>query len=122
MGRSSKGLVCLLVCLFLAGCSQAVKSVNRILDPNSSEQVQTVRQEGAGEPAQGVCLLDPAAMIRQEAAPSSASCSPEKGPAVEVPETSHDFGKVTADGEVVHKFSVRNVGKVVLNIKKVLPG
>jgi hypothetical protein len=40
---------------------------------------------------------------------------------VEVPVTSHDFGKLGEEGEAVHEFSVRNVGKAVLNIKKVLP-
>lgn len=43
------------------------------------------------------------------------------GPFVEVPETDFDFGKVTEDRLLIHDFKVRNVGKSVLRIKKVLP-
>ena len=44
------------------------------------------------------------------------------GPAVDVPETDFDFGKVSEDKLLIHDFRVRNVGKSVLRIKKVLPG
>ncbi|MHC1743729.1 MAG: hypothetical protein AB9873_11945 [Syntrophobacteraceae bacterium] len=43
------------------------------------------------------------------------------GPALEVPETEFDFGKVSEDKLLIHDFKVRNVGKSVLKIKKVVP-
>ena len=65
------------------------------------------------------CILDPAAYAQQAAGPAVAS---EQAPVAELPETSYDFGKITGGRELVHQFSVRNTGKSVLNIKKVLPG
>lgn len=68
----------------------------------------------------GVCMLDPVAYTAElQGQPVPAS---DKAPTVEVPESTHDFGKFKEDGELVHKFNVRNTGKSVLNIKKVLPG
>ncbi len=43
------------------------------------------------------------------------------GPAMEVQETEFDFGKVTEDRLLIHDFKVKNVGKSVLKIKKVVP-
>ena len=43
-------------------------------------------------------------------------------PAAEIPVTFHDFGKLTEDGDYVHAFKVKNTGKGVLELKKVLPG
>jgi hypothetical protein len=43
------------------------------------------------------------------------------GPAADVPETDFDFGKVSEGKLLVHDFRVRNLGKSVLRIKKVLP-
>jgi hypothetical protein len=60
--------------------------------------------------------------------PAVASTSPTgsnlvrgNGPAVEVPETDFDFGKVGEDKLLIHDFRVRNVGNSVLKIKKILP-
>jgi hypothetical protein len=43
------------------------------------------------------------------------------GPAVEVELTDFDFGKVSEDKLLIHDFKLKNVGKSVLKIKKVLP-
>lgn len=43
------------------------------------------------------------------------------GPAVEVELTDFDFGKVSDERLLHHDFRVRNTGKSVLKIKKVLP-
>lgn len=43
------------------------------------------------------------------------------GPALEVPETEFDFGKVSEDKLLIHDFKVKNVGQSVLKIKKVAP-
>ena len=66
-----------------------------------------------------VCILDPAAYAQQVADPAVPS---EQAPVAELAETTYDFGKIAEGRELVHQFSVRNTGKSVLNIKKVLPG
>ena len=43
-------------------------------------------------------------------------------PAVEVPESYFDFGKVNEGTDYVHSFVIRNKGTGVLEIKKVVPG
>ncbi len=43
------------------------------------------------------------------------------GPVLDVSETDFDFGKVSEDKLLFHDFKVRNVGKSVLRIKKVIP-
>jgi hypothetical protein len=42
--------------------------------------------------------------------------------AVEVPETTFDFGVVKEGTDYLHAFKIRNTGTVVLEIRKVLPG
>lgn len=115
MNRPAVIAACVLVCLLIAGCGQ-LKSSN-----NSGVLSKTHEQAAPAEaPAPHVCVLDPAAQ-----APSIADVpktSPATSPVAEVPETVFDFGKMTGDNEFVHKFSVRNVGRSVLNIKKVVPG
>lgn len=67
-----------------------------------------------------VCMLDPAmyaAQLSDQPAPAS-----DTPPVVEIPETTFNFGNVREDRELVHQFNIKNVGKSVLNIKKVLPG
>ena len=114
-----KVCACLLVCLFLAGCSQAAKLTSYVPYLNSPDRdLADSKSQSAGK-AQ-VCVLDAATTYVQPVAAPSATPS-DKAPAVEIPETSHDFGKLGEEGEAVHEFSVRNVGKAVLNIKKVLP-
>ncbi|MEN6441863.1 MAG: hypothetical protein ABFD97_25150 [Syntrophobacter sp.] len=71
-------------------------------------------------PAAQVCVLDPTLHVPE---PDEASkVSTDAPPAAVVPETVFDFGKLTEDLEFVHRFSVKNTGKSVLNIKKVVPG
>lgn len=72
------------------------------------------------QPQPQVCVLDPLAYTKDITADIAAAN--DKAPVAEVPETTFDFGKITDGTEVVHKFSVKNTGKTVLNIKKVLPG
>lgn len=43
-------------------------------------------------------------------------------PAIELAETSYDFGEVVDGNDYVHDFKVKNVGNAQLEIKKVLPG
>jgi hypothetical protein len=43
------------------------------------------------------------------------------GPAVEVELPEFDFGKVSGDSLLTHDFKLRNTGKSVLKVKKVLP-
>ncbi len=43
-------------------------------------------------------------------------------PAIELAETSYDFGEVVDGRDYVHDFKVKNVGNAQLEIKKVLPG
>ena len=42
-------------------------------------------------------------------------------PAVEIPETVFDFGRVGAGPEYLHAFKIRNTGTGVLEIRKVVP-
>lgn len=67
-------------------------------------------------------LEAPVARPQGQAGPTGAGVSAGV-PIMEVPEVSHDFGKVKdTEGEVVHEFKIKNVGTAVLEIKKVLPG
>lgn len=66
-----------------------------------------------------VCLLDPSSMIPEQSSPQAQS---KESPSVEVAELAHDFGPVREDGDYVHHFKIKNVGKAVLSIKKVIPG
>ena len=72
------------------------------------------------EAAPQVCLLDPAGMIPRHS--THQPCDSKEIPSVEVAETVHDFGAVKEDGDYVHHFKVKNVGKAELSIKKILPG
>ena len=50
-----------------------------------------------------------------------AAAQPTGPPAVELPETVFDFGRVGAGPEYVHAFKIRNTGTGILEIKKVSP-
>ncbi len=50
-----------------------------------------------------------------------AAAQPTGPPAVEIPETVFDFGRVGAGPEYLHTFKIRNTGTGVLEIKKVVP-
>jgi len=61
----------------------------------------------------------PGAVSKQEVSSAASSGVP----AMQVAETSHDFGAVKdTEGEVVHEFKIKNVGTGVLQLRKVLPG
>ncbi len=116
--RFAGTVVCVLACLLSTSCSQFDSSTcfGGVLskaheNSNPSESLSTPQ----------VCILDPAAYAADVAdAPRPSTAA---SPVAEVPETIFDFGKLTTDSsEFVHKFSVKNVGKSVLNIKKVVPG
>jgi len=65
------------------------------------------------------CILDPVAYAQQAADPVTETANP---PIAELSETTYDFGELGGGEEFVHRFSVRNAGKSILNIKKVVPG
>ena len=117
MGGTFKGLAYLVVCILMAGCSQTAKLAGHPIDMMRPASGQG--DAGSGQ-AGSVCLLDLSAVVQQEAVSSQGAPS-SKAPAVEVPETSYDFGRLSSENESVHEFSVRNVGEAVLNIKKVIP-
>ena len=67
-----------------------------------------------------VCLLDPTSLIGEQ--PAQPAGNSTAAPSAEVGETTHDFGAVREDGDYVHHFRVKNVGKAELSIKKIVPG
>ena len=113
------GLSCALAVVLLTGCAHGPGVSDVLANPQSS--VHAEKQPVENNQAH-ICLLDPAAYAaEQPVQPTSASAS-DTAPAVELPETTYDFGKFGENGELVHKFNIRNVGNSVLNIKKVQPG
>lgn len=53
--------------------------------------------------------------------PSSAAAA-KAAPAIQVPETSYDFGAVQQGKVIEHNFMIKNTGKGTLQIKQVRPG
>jgi len=72
----------------------------------------------------------PVCKLNQEIITAQTSGTPQEdataqtaaAPAVEVPETVFDFGKVSWGNDYVHAFKVRNTGTGVLEIRKIMPG
>ncbi len=117
MQRLFKGLLCFLVLFLIQGCASTKESSSHFLQKTLA--VAHLGKNPPEEKQQKVCLLDLNSAIPE----TTASTAPtEKAPVVQIPETSHDFGTVTEDKTLVHKFSIRNVGKSELRIKKVMPG
>lgn len=123
MSRYFKGFMGILISLFLGGCAHTssnagfpVNVYNKVL---VLLHIQSEPPE-KGEVAVGVCLLDPASSIPHQTA--AAAVDPSKAPAVQIAESSHDFGLISEDGDFVHRFKIKNVGNGVLKIKKVSPG
>lgn len=119
--RYFRALVCILFLISVTGCAHiasysgdAYRKVMVFLHLQKAPS----QDPGAG---QNVCLLDPAASIPHEQPPPEVA-DPDKAPVVQLTETSFDFGEVKEGRDLVHRFNVRNVGKGVLQIKKVLPG
>lgn len=113
MKRVGMGVVCAL--FLLSGCAHMGKPGEYFQRLLAFCHLGSPPQEKKPE----VCILDPASYV-PEASPETASR--EKPPVVEVPVTAHDFGRLSESEDYVHKFSVRNAGKSVLSIKKVVPG
>jgi len=122
MKRVVLGVACLLACNLSTGCAHTGNSSSNYFTKFltfihlRSEPIETKSQEN-----HQVCILDPTLLAEKEA-PVQAEKASEKPPVAEVPETSYDFGKITEERDFVHQFSVRNTGKSVLTIKKVVPG
>ncbi len=104
--------ICLSASFFAAGCAHQNASLSE-----TSENVAKAESDHGSL----VCLLDPALDAAKKAEPVAASRD-GRSPAVEITETSFDFGKVGDAQELVHTFNVRNVGTSVLSIRKVVPG
>jgi len=115
--RFAGAVVCVLACLLSTSCSEFDSSTcfGGVL---SKAHEKSSLSESLSTPQ--VCILDPAAHAADVA--DAPKPSTEASPVAEVPETTFDFGKLTDNSEFVHRFSVKNVGKSVLNIKKVVPG
>jgi hypothetical protein len=118
MKRLGIGIFCLFALYLLSGCASLRESSAHLYENLFLGLHHKTSQPESKGPE--VCLLDPVASTAPETpAPAISSA---KDPIAELPEMVHDFGKVSEEGELVHKFSVKNVGKSVLNIKKVVPG
>ncbi len=119
MHRLLKGLLCFLVLGLLSGCAATKNTTSSLV-----QKTLTIAHLGSKTPEHGsekggVCLLDPT----PTAADATVAAAPaDKAPVVQIPETAFDFGTVTDDKDLVHKFSIKNVGKSELKIKKVMPG
>jgi hypothetical protein len=104
--------------IFLPGCS--------FLKSNSQGALSSINSAlpwgAAGGESSKVCLLEPTGVLQEADAASRVAVDPEKAPSIEIPEISFNFGSVSGGKDFVHKFSVKNVGKSVLSIKKILPG
>ncbi len=123
MNRFGAGVVCILAFGLLSGCAHVQSSGNDTFQSflaflHLKSRPAEKQPEPQTQPQ--VCVLDPLAYTKDITADPAAAN--DKAPVAEVPESTFDFGKVTDGTEVVHKFSVKNKGKTVLNIKKVLPG
>jgi hypothetical protein len=106
--------ICVIASFFAAGCAHQKDSL-----PKASESAAAVQSENYGSM---VCLLDATAAYSVEKVEPVPAPVDGTSPAIEVPETSFDFGKISEEQDLVHTFSVRNVGTSVLNIRKVVPG
>ena len=72
----------------------------------------------AGISAHGTCRVSlgnslPSSIVSQ--------ATSQNAPAIQVPETSYDFGEVTTNHALAHVFEIKNNGTAVLEIEKVLP-
>ena len=111
---------CALVCLLAIGWVQS-DSNSYFTGIISNLNIRSAHAETPySHTSPQICILDPVAHAAETVEkPLIAGAT---SPSVEIPETSHDFGTISDERELVHNFSIRNVGKSVLNIKKVVPG
>lgn len=106
-------------CLCL-GCAAAKDSITRAYHETlGPKHIKTDSGSDAKADAH-VCLLDPAALIPQESSEPAADSI--DGPCLELRETEYDFGSIREEEDYVHQFRIKNVGKAVLKIKKIVPG
>ncbi len=112
------GLSCALALSLLSGCADSGNSSSHSYR-NLFSGFHRTDPAALNHKEKDVCILDPGAFAQQVADPVIAT---EQPPVAELAETTYDFGKMTDGHELVHRFSVRNTGQSVLNIKKVLPG
>jgi hypothetical protein len=124
MGRPTKALICVLLAYTCAGCAHTVTRTTEATGDTFNKTLVLLHlkhpEPPASEPAHGVCLLDPTAQIPQMSAKTFPP--PREAPSIEIRETTHDFGVITEEKELVHDFKLKNVGTAVLQIQKVLPG
>jgi hypothetical protein len=114
MKRLGAGIFCTLTLFFLTGCAHTSGATD------SFRSTLAFLHLGKAPAEKHVCMLDPTSYMTET--PDQSAAASDRAPVVEVPETTYDFGKFTEDKELVHKFDIKNVGKSVLTIKKVLPG
>ncbi len=118
MKRFGIALVCLVAMFISTGCS-----LFRDTGANYVEKQDSLpgREKISEEPASSVqvCLLDPLSAATEVSGHTENTGSP---PVAEVPVDTHDFGQMSEERDFVHRFSVRNAGSSILNIKKVVPG
>jgi len=123
MNRTFKATIGILVFLLLGGCAHTSRTAS--FPANMYHKILVLlnidnQASEDGELAVGVCLLDPAANIPHQSSP--AAIDPAKAPVVQITEATHDFGVISGDGDLAHRFKIRNVGNDMLKIKNVSPG
>ena len=118
MKRVCLGLICMLVLGLLCGFAGFGEFSSRFFHIVLSG-VHLVAPPAEHSKPTECCILDPVAYAHQVAEPVTETDTP---PIAELSETAYDFGELRGGEEFVHRFSVRNAGKSVLNIKKVVPG
>jgi hypothetical protein len=72
-----------------------------------------------------ICLTSAYAADSAGKPPKAKPAAPEVSqgtPAIQIPESTYDFGEVPEGGEVVHDFKIKNTGKAELVIERVQPG
>ncbi len=101
------------VCVFLVlfGCAHA-------------PDIAGVPEEQQIAAAHGTCPLPciPAELAGAPTEQEIAEARTNGAPAVEIPETTFDFGLVSQENTYIHAFKIRNIGTGVLRIKKIMPG
>ncbi|MFZ2446260.1 MAG: DUF1573 domain-containing protein [Syntrophobacteraceae bacterium] len=110
---------CVLACFLVAGCAHVSDSSSKYLD-NFLAQLKLGKPPAQNPEKPQICILDPVAYASETADKPVAAAG--GSPAVVVPETSHDFGRICEGKDFTHRFSIKNTGESVLNIKKVVPG
>ncbi len=115
-------LVFLSPIFWMAGCAHVDRVVQ--VPVNVYHQILVFlhieKSDSEESSSKAVCLLDPTQSLPAE----TSADKPLSGkiPAVVITDTTHDFGLIGEDRELVHHFYFRNAGEAELRIKKILPG